>query len=109
MLKYCLNRNKTQNCVIRLLTIVHQHENLFLICFLTNIMIQKLDNVVFFHYDIDPDDVDSGIVTLFSNDTGLDTLHLNSINLHDDNFDDVDPANFVLVRLKQREACKKCR
>lgn len=80
-------------------------------------MLQKLDNVVFFDHDIDLKDVDSTIAAFFSNDVRLDAIHLNSIKLHDDNFDDVDPnhANFALVRLigwcnrfKQPEIWKQC-
>ena len=86
-------------------------------CLVKSIMLQKLDNVVFFDHDIDLKDVDSSIAAFFSNDMGLDAIHLNSIKLHDDDFDDVDPnhPNFVLVRLigwcnrfKQPETCKQC-
>ena len=41
------------------------------------------DNIAF-------DDIDSDIVTFFTNDIDLNSIKLNNINLDDDNFDDCD-------------------
>ena len=53
-------------------------------------MLEKLYNVVFSNGDIDFDDIDSDIVTLFSDDMGHNTISLNNVNLDDENFDDDD-------------------
>ena len=45
------------------------------------------------------DDVNSDIVTIFSNDIGLDSINLNNVNLDDDNFDDCDPETINHGRL----------
>ena len=64
--------------------------------------------------DIDFDDIDSDIVTFFSNEIGLESINLNKINLDDSKFDDSDPETINHVRLiawynkfKQRNICKK--
>ena len=40
----------------------------------------------FFNNDIIFNDIDSDIVTFFSNDIGLNIINLNNVNLDDDNF-----------------------
>ena len=54
-------------------------------------MIEEIDNAVFSNDDIVFGDIDSDLVTFFSNDIGRNTIKLNNINLDDDNFDDCDP------------------
>ena len=58
--------------------------------------------------------IDSAIFTLFSDVMDLVTIHLNNINLSDNNFDEDGPANIFLIRLmvwcirlKQFKPCKK--
>ena len=82
--------------------------------FVTNKMIEKLDNSVFSNADIFFRDVDSNISTLFRNDVGFNTIDFNNINLDDDNFDEDDPETNNYVRLmtwhnrfEQLKACKK--
>ena len=71
-------------------------------------MIEKLDNAVFYNYDIVFVDIDdSDIVTFFRNGIGLNSINLNDIDLNDDNFDDCDPKTINHIRLKQSKACKK--
>ena len=48
-------------------------------------MLEKLANVVFSNDDIDLGDIDSDIVTIFSDSMGLVTIDPNDINLDDDN------------------------
>ena len=61
--------------------------NLFLIGLLQNKILEELDDVVFSNDDIDLPDTDSGIVTFFSNETGVITTDFDNINLDDDHFD----------------------
>ena len=82
--------------------------------FVTNKIIKKLDNAVFFNVDIIFGDIDFNTFTFFSNDIGLNSINLNNVNLDDDNFDDCDPETCNHVRLmvwynrnKQHKACKK--
>ena len=84
--------------------------------FVANNMIEKLDNAVFSNDDIIFGDIDSNIVTFFSNNIGLNSKNLHNVNLDDDNFDDCDPKTINQVRLmawynryKQHKACKKSR
>ena len=82
--------------------------------FVTNEMLEKLDNVAFANNDIDLDDRDFDTVTFFSDSMDLSTIDLNNINLDEDGFDEDDPTNTVLDRsiawcntFKQRKAFKK--
>ena len=59
----------------------------------TNKMIDKLDNAIFFIDDIVFGDIDFDIVTSFRSDKGLNSISHNNINLDHDNFDDYDPEN----------------
>ena len=56
-----------------------------------NKMLEKLDNVIFSNDDINLDDIDSDIVTFFSDNMGLVTIDLNNINLDINNFVEDDP------------------
>ena len=68
--------------------------------FSTSNMIEKLDNAVFSNDYIIFYDTDSDILTLFSNDIGLNSISLNNVNLEDDNFSDCDLATINHVRFK---------
>ena len=70
-----------------------------LLIFLPDKMYQNLDNTVFCNDDIIFNVMDSDIVTYFSSDMGLNTINLNNVNLHVDNFDDYDPETINHVRL----------
>ena len=53
-------------------------------CFVISEFIEKLDDAVFSNDDLVFGDINSDIVTFFSNDIGLNSLNLNSnINLND--------------------------
>ena len=63
-------------------------------------MLEKLDDVLFSKDDIDLDDIDSDIVTFFSDDMGFNVTDLNNIDLDDDNCDDNDdPETIIQVRV----------
>ena len=64
-----------------------------------NEIIEKLDNAVLSNNDIDFGDIDSDIVTFFSNDIGLNSINLNNINRDKNNFDDCDPKTINHIRL----------
>ena len=49
-------------------------------------ILETLDYVVFSNDEVDLDDIYSYIVTFFFDDMGLSTIHLDNINLDDDNF-----------------------
>ena len=49
-------------------------------------MTETLIMLYFFNNDIIFNDIDSDIVTFFSNDIGLNIINLNNVNLDDDNF-----------------------
>ena len=49
-------------------------------------ILETLDYVVFSNDEVDLDDMYSYIVTFFFDDMGLSTIHLDNINLDDDNF-----------------------
>ena len=109
MVKYCLNRYKTQEMSDKAADAFLPTLNSIADWFVTNKRLEKLDNAVFFNYDIDFDDKDSDIVTFFSDDLDLNTIDLNNIN-----FDEQDPETIINVRLmawcnrnKQGKACKK--
>ena len=59
--------------------------------FVTNKIFEKLDNVIFFNDYIDLDDMDSDIVTSFSDGMSLVTIDLNNINLDDED----DPETII--------------
>ena len=98
---------KTIDSYLQALIFIHEW-------FVTSKMIEKLDNAVFSKDDKVFGDIDSFIVTFFSNDIGLNIINLRNNNLEDDNFDDCDPNNINHVRImgnynryKQHRACKK--
>ena len=82
--------------------------------FVTNKVIEKLDNAVFSNDDIVSGELDSEIVTFFSNNVGLNIINLNNDNLDHDKFDAYDPETINHIRLtawynryKQHKTCKK--
>ena len=98
---------KTIDSYLQALIFIHEW-------FVTSKMIEKLDNAVFSKDDKVFGDIDSFIVTFFSNDIGLNIINLRNNNLEGDNFDDCDPNNINHVRImanynryKQHRACKK--
>ena len=107
ILKHCLDRYKTQEIGVKAV------DN-----FLPTLKLVPdwfVMNAVFSIDDIDLDDMDSVVVTFFSDGMGLITIDLNNINFDDDNFDKADSSNIVLVtlityrcnRFKHHKACKK--
>ena len=75
-------------------------------------IIEKRDNAVFANDDIVFSDINSDIVTLFSNDIGFNSINLN--NIDDDSFHNFHPKTINQVRhmtwynrYKQHKACKK--
>ena len=81
--------------------------------FVRSKMLEKLDDPVFSNDDIGCADIGSNIVTFFSTDMGLTTMHFNNINLDDDNFDDDDPKTISHVRriawCDRYKQCKSCK
>ena len=90
--------------------------------FVTNKMLEKLENYLFFSDDIFFHYLDSNNITFLTDNMGFDTTDLNNINLDDDDDDDDDDDNFDEddsetinhVRLmtwhkkfKQHKTCKK--
>ena len=61
-------------------------------------MLENLDNVVFSNDEIDLDDIDSDIVTFFSDGMGLVTIDLNNISLDDCNFDEDDTETIIQIK-----------
>ena len=67
--------------------------------FVTNKMIDKLDNAIFSIDDTVFGDIDFDIVTSFRSDKGLNSISHHNINLDHENFDDYDPENINHVTL----------
>ena len=107
MLKYCLDRCKTQEICNKAFDTVLLILKIVLDCFVTSEMLDKLDNIIFCNDNIAIHDINS-ILTFFSDGIGLNTIDLNNINL---NYDEDDPENVIHVRhkawCKQRKACKR--
>ena len=81
--------------------------------FVTNKMLEHLDNAVFFNDGKVFVNTDS-YVSIFSDDMGLVNVDVNNFSLSDNNFDFDDPETVIHVKLvtwckklKQRKACKK--
>ena len=100
MMKYYLDRNKTQKIyAIKLLMVFYQHEILFLIGLLQVRTLEKLYNDLFAEGDVLFFDDDSGNVTFFGVEISILSVDLNNINLDDVNFDKDDPETIIHVRL----------
>ena len=117
LLKYCLNRHKTQEMRDKAVDANLPTLKFVPDWFVTNKILEKLDDVAVCNDDIDLVDIDSRIVKFFSDDMGLLTKDLNNINLDDDdNFGHDHPETIIHVRFmawcngyKQRKACQKFR
>ena len=99
MLRYCLNRHKTQEMCDKAVDACVSPLKFAPTWFVTNKMLKKYDNVIFSNDDIDIDDIDSDIVTFFSGGMGYVTAGLNNFELNDNKFGKDDTANIVLVIL----------
>ena len=91
MLKYCLDRCKTQK-------ICDKAVNSYLLTlqfvsnwFLTNRMIEQIDNALFCNDNIIFGDIGTDIATFFSNNISLNIINHNNVNLDNNNFDDCYP------------------
>ena len=80
--------------------------------FVTNKMLEKLDNSWFSNSDTFFHDVDSNIITFLTDDMGFNIVDVNNINLDDDSFDEnhLETINHVRImtwrkRLKRRKSC----
>ena len=62
-------------------------------------MIEKLDNSIFSNDEIIFGDIESDIVTFFSNNVNLSCTSLDNANLDDDNLENCDPKTINYVRL----------
>ena len=114
MLKYCLDRYKTQGMCDKavdkfLLALKFVPDR-----FVTSKMIKKLDDAWFANYNILFFDEDPGSFTFSSDEMGILSVHHDKINLDDVNFDEDDPETIIHVRLmswhnryKQCKSCKK--
>ena len=67
--------------------------------FVTSKMVQKLDNAVFSNDNLVIGDIDSDIITFFSNYINLNSINLSNINLDDNNFDGYDLVTINQIRL----------
>ena len=114
MLKYCLDRHKTQEICDKAVDACLPTLKCVPDCFVTNKMLAKLDNVAFSN-NKDLEDMDSDIIAFFNDSMIFVNIGLNNnIDFDDNNFDKDDPANIVPVRIiawcdrfKQRKACRK--
>ena len=116
MLKYCLDRYKTQDAIKMIF-----YDDDFLPTlnfvpdwFVTNKMIKKFYNALFPHDDILFSNKDSDNVTFSSDEMGINSVNRKNINLDDGTLYEDDHKNIILVRmltwhsrLKQHEAFKK--
>ena len=109
MLKYCLDKYKTQermcdNAVDACLQVLVSYKKI----------IKRLDDALFTNDYIIFINEDSGNVTYFVRDMDIISVDLNNINLDDAYFDKDNPKSIIAVRLmawcnrlKQRKSCKK--
>ena len=99
MLKYHLDRYKTQEMCDKAIDFYLLTLKFVPDWFATSKIIEELDNAIFFNDDIVSGDIDSDIVTFFSNGICLKSINLNNINTNHDNFDDHDPETIRDARL----------
>ena len=99
MLKYCLDKYKTQELCDKVIQVFLSTLKFVPGWFVTNTMPEKLDNAVIFNDDIFCIDVDSNIIIFLSHDMGFDTINLNNITLDNDNFDENYPETIIHFRL----------
>ena len=67
--------------------------------FVTNKLLEKIDDLVLSNNDIDLEVIDSDIATVLSDARRLFIIDLTHINLDDNNFDEDDLGTIVYVRL----------
>ena len=91
MLKFCLDRYKTEEMCHRVADAFLLARKFVSDCFVTNKLIEKLDNYLLSKDDIVYVDTGSDIVTFFNIDIDLNSINLNNIKLDGDNFDDYNP------------------
>ena len=114
MLKYCIERYKTQEICNKVLDDCLPASKFNPGWSVTNKMFKKLEYVVFSNDDIDLDDKESDIITFFRDDMGQNIRDINNMNLDDDDFSEDDSGTIIHVRrmawcnrYKQRKTCKK--
>ena len=114
MLKYCLDRCKTQEMCDKAVDFFLPTLKFASDWFVTYKMLQELDDFIFSNDDIVFVNKDSDNVIFSSDDMGLNTIYLDNINLHDDKYNNDGSENIIRVRLtawcnryKQRKTCKK--
>ena len=70
--------------------------------FVTNKLLEKIDDLVLSNNDIDLEVISSDIATVLSDTRRLFIIDLTHINLDDNNFDEDDLGTIVYVRLMAR-------
>ena len=85
MLKYCIDRHRTQEICDKAVDALLPALKFVPDYFVTNKLLEKLANVVLSNDDIFFVDVDSDVVTFFNDDMAHNTINLN-INFDGDNF-----------------------
>ena len=70
--------------------------------FVTNKLLEKIDDLVLSNNDIDLEVINSDIATVLSDTRRLFIIDLTHINLDDNNFDEDDLGTIVYVRLMAR-------
>ena len=94
MLKYCLDRYKTQEMSDKADAAFLPTLTFGLDWYFWNETLEKLSND-----DIDLDDMNSDIAKFFSDARGLHTINLSNNNPDDDNFDDDNSETIIHIRL----------
>ena len=114
MLNYCLDRYKTQEMCDKAIDSCLPALKLVPDWFVTNKMLKKFVNGVFFNDDKDLHKIECDIITFFSDGMNFVTIDLNNNKLDDENFDEDDLANIILAkviawhnRFKRCKASKK--
>ena len=99
MLKYCVDRHKTQEMCDEAVDDFLPVLKFVPDWFVTSDMIKKLHDIIFANYDILSFDEDSGNVTFSIDEMSILSVDLDKINLDDVNFDEDDPETIIHVRL----------
>ena len=98
-LKYCLDRSRTQEMCYEVVDVWCQYKHFLPDWFVTNKMLKELDNAAFCSNDMVFVDADSNFVTFFRDVIDLNSINIDNMNLHDDNFDENDPKTIIYSRL----------
>ena len=99
MLKYCPDKHKTQEMCDKVVDFYLLALKFVTDWFVASKMVEKLDSPVLSNNHIVFGDLDSDIVSFFSNDIALNSITLDNINLDDSNLDYFDPETIIYVRL----------